>query len=43
VRAAFVTALEIAPAWHLKMQAAGAAVQIHDAYSGGCNAHVCEF
>ena len=104
VRAAFVTALEIAPAWHLKMQAAvqhhvdaavaktvnlpadatpadvraiylaawrarvkgitvyrygarpgqvltlatpgpqpGAAVQIHDVYSGGCNAHVCEF
>jgi len=104
VRAAFVTALEIVPAWHLKMQAAvqrhvdaavaktinlpagaapadvraiyltawrgpvkgitvyrygarpgqvltratpgpqaGAAVQIHDAGSGGCNAHVCEF
>jgi ribonucleoside-diphosphate reductase alpha chain len=104
VRAAFVTALEIAPAWHLKMQAAvqrhvdaavaktinlpsdatpadvraiylaawragvkgitvyrygarpsqvltiaapgpqpGTAVQIHDAYSGGCHAHVCEF
>jgi len=104
VRAAFVTALEIAPAWHLKMQAAvqrhvdaavaktinlpadatpadvratylaawragvkgitvyrygarpgqvltlaapgpqpGAAVQIHDAYSGGCHGHVCEF
>lgn len=21
----------------------GTAVQIHDAYSGGCNAHVCEF
>ena len=100
VRAAFVTALEIAPAWHLKMQAAvqhhvdaavaktinlpadatpadvraiylaawragvkgitvyrygarpgqvltlatpgpqpGTAVQIHDAYSGGCHAH----
>lgn len=104
VRAAFVTALEIAPAWHLKMQAAvqhhvdaavaktinlpadatpadvraiylaawragvkgitvyrygarpgqvltlpasgpqsGTAVQIHDAYSGGCHAHLCEF
>ena len=104
VRAALVTALEIAPAWHLKMQAAvqhhvdaavaktinlpadatpadvraiflaawragvkgitvyrygarpgqvltlaapgpqpGTAVQIHDAYSGGCHAHVCEF
>jgi ribonucleoside-diphosphate reductase alpha chain len=104
VRPAFVTALEIAPAWHLKMQAAvqhhmdaavaktinlladatpadvraiylaawragvkgitstatepvparssplatpglqpGAAMQIHDVYSGGCNAHVCEF
>jgi len=104
VRAAFVTALEIAPAWHLKMQAAvqrhvdaavaktinlppdatpadvrdtylaawragvkgitvyrygarpgqvltlptpgsqpGAAVEIHDTYSGGCGAHACEF
>jgi len=21
----------------------GTAVQIHDAYSGGCHAHVCEF
>ena len=104
VRASFVTALEIAPAWHLEMQAAvqrhvdtavaktinlpadatpadvraiysaawragvkgitvyryGArpgqvltlaapttapdtAVEIHDAYSGGCGAHACEF
>lgn len=104
VRASFVTALEIAPAWHLRMQAAvqrhvdaavaktinlpadatpadvqaiytaawrarvkgitvyrygarpgqvltltgptpapGAAVNIHDAYSGGCGAHACEF
>ncbi len=104
VRASFVTALEIAPEWHLKMQAAvqrhvdaavaktvnlpagatpadvqaiylaawragvkgitvyrygarpgqvltlaspaappGAAVQVHDAYSGGCRGHLCEF
>ena len=104
VRASFVTALEIAPGWHLRMQAAvqrhvdaavaktinlpadatpadvrdiylaawragvqgitvyrygarpgqvltvasppaapGTAVQIHDAYSGGCSRHVCEF
>ena len=104
MRAAFVTALQVAPAWHLKMQAAvrrhvdaavaktinlpadatpadvrviylaawragvkgitvyrygarlgqvltlaapgpqpGTAVQIRDAYGGGCHAHVCEF